>query len=564
MSNNRWPSWLKRYLADYRRDALVALLLGLVASGCAALLMFTSGYLISATALETTTLFSVMVPIACVQLFGFGRPLARYAERLASHNWVLRVTSDLRVKLFHAIDAMTGDPAQARAAGEYLNVLSDDVAHLQNLYLRVVFPTVVAYALALGSALLFGFFSVPFALIVFIALVGVCVLLPFCSLVATKALATTTRTEKSSEQVSLTDDVSGATDWALSGRESTALERHGAADRAVREREFATRLRLNVVSTLATLALGALLCAALVWAGGQFSDQAGTREACWIAAFALGFFPLIEAFAVLPAAYSETTTHKASVSRLNSYLHADKTELHPIEPVTDPANAVELCSVEYSYPGASEPTLKGISLSLAASQSVAVLGRSGAGKSTLAGVIAGYLTPQNGEVHTAGSTCYLGQTPYLFNRTLRANLKLGNPDASDAELISALESVGLRRKIAELPHGLDAVIGETGMGFSGGEAHRIAFARALLTDSPIIVIDEPFSALDPAAEEHLMNAMFQAFEGRCLVVITHHLAQIKRFDRVIFIEDGAVALNGSPAELARTSTRFQQLVEFDR
>ncbi len=124
------PSWLKSFLVKYRRSVIFALALGLMASGCAALLMFTSGYLISATAIPGISLFTIMVPVACVQLFGFGRPAARYLERLISHDWVLKITSDLRRMLYWGIERRAGDPERRRAAGEYLGLLSDDVAHL--------------------------------------------------------------------------------------------------------------------------------------------------------------------------------------------------------------------------------------------------------------------------------------------------------------------------------------------------------------------------------------------------------------------------------------------------
>ena len=188
MKRNAFPSWLKGHVSNYRIQVFAALALGLVASGFAALLMFTAGYLISATALAETTLFSIMVPIASVQLFGFGKPFAHYAERLASHNWVLRVTSDLRLALFRGIERHIDDPERAQATGVYLGLLSDDVAHLQNLYLRVVFPSAVAYLLALAAAIVFGFFSLPFMLVIVISFAFTCVLLPYCTLLATRML----------------------------------------------------------------------------------------------------------------------------------------------------------------------------------------------------------------------------------------------------------------------------------------------------------------------------------------------------------------------------------------
>ena len=186
------------------------------------------------------------------------------------------------------------------------------------------------------------------------------------------------------------------------------------------------------------------------------------------------------------------------------------------------------------------------------------------------------LEPQSGriaiggnEMHArsfdvSGTIGYLSQDPYLFNKTLRANLALARPDAGDDELVSILRKVGLSSRFDALPDGLDTVIGETGTGFSGGEAHRIALARALVADVRILIVDEPFSALDPTTESQLIDTLLETCRDRTLVVITHHLAQIERFDRVVFIEGGRVTLDGSPAELAQTSDRFRDLIEFDR
>ena len=147
---------------------------------------------------------------------------------------------------------------------------------------------------------------------------------------------------------------------------------------------------------------------------------------------------------------------------------------------------------------------------------------------------------------------------------MRENLTLGVLDASDDKLIQTLENVGLGDKFASLENGLDTIVGETGVGFSGGEAHRIALARVLAADSEIVLVDEPFAALDPITENQLLDTLFTTCEERTLVVITHHLAQIERFDRVVFIEDGRLDLDGSPAELTGASDRFRKLVEFDR
>ena len=221
--NAKRPKWFKSFLVKYRRSVVFALALGLAASGCAALLMFTSGYLISATAIPGITLFMIMIPVACVQLFGFGRPAARHLERLISHDWVLKITSDLRRMLYWGIESRAGDPERKRAAGEYLGLLSDDVAHLQNLYLRVVFPTAVAILLAVGASIVFGVFSIPFALLMVLVFALVVAVLPNVALLATRVQTAYAKSLRAQEYTSLTDDVLGAADWVLANRGADAV-----------------------------------------------------------------------------------------------------------------------------------------------------------------------------------------------------------------------------------------------------------------------------------------------------------------------------------------------------
>jgi ATP-binding cassette subfamily C protein CydC len=182
--------------------------------------------------------------------------------------------------------------------------------------------------------------------------------------------------------------------------------------------------------------------------------------------------------------------------------------------------------------------------------------------------VRGVLKPDSGTALIASDAPlpigYMGQNPYLFNRSLRDNLTLGILEATDEELRGILHSVGLASKLDSLKEGLDTIVGETGTGFSGGEAHRIALARVLVADAPIIIVDEPFSALDPVTEASLLETLFEVGSRRTLVVITHHLAEIHRFDRVVFIEDGTVALDGAPDELVEQSAFYRMLLEFDR
>lgn len=155
------------------------------------------------------------------------------------------------------------------------------------------------------------------------------------------------------------------------------------------------------------------------------------------------------------------------------------------------------------------------------------------------------------------------QDTYLFNDTLHNNLRIGNPQASDGEIEDAFEQVGLKRLLYQLEQGLDTLVDEAGLRFSGGERQRIALARVLLQDAPLVVLEEPTVGLDPATERQVLNTIFSALQGRTIVMVTHHLAGTEEMDRVVFLGDGHLALDGTPAELEQTNAFYRSLCEAD-
>ena len=162
------------------------------------------------------------------------------------------------------------------------------------------------------------------------------------------------------------------------------------------------------------------------------------------------------------------------------------------------------------------------------------------------------------------------QSTYLFRGTVLDNLRIGRPDATENEARAAIEAVGLAERIDAMEGGMHALIDEAGANFSGGERHRIALARVLLLDPPIVILDEPCAGLDPETERSVLETMFRVFADRTVVMITHHLEGASLADRVVFLEDGAIAqdngraIDGSPASLELESTRYARLLAFDR
>lgn len=602
--------WVRPFLKRYLKALLASLGLGLATMVFAAGLMFTSGFLISDAAEQPALgLFSLLVPLGLVQVFGVGKPFLGYLERLASHDWVLRLTSAMRTRLYRSLEREGVFWMATRKAGEVLGLLAGDIGHLQNLYLRCVFPLMTAWGLWLLASLLVGLFTPLFGLFMLLGLGVLALLMPLVSVLVNGARQMRAKELSNRLYDSAADDVAGLADWTFSGRRDDYLARLMEPDaqlNAVEARSARSLRRINAAGQIVFCALSiCLLCWAALHFGNMAQAAAATgvpaRPADFIAAFVLGFFPLLEAFEPLPGAALQAGAHLDSLERLNALDEVDddgdgsaagagsaqQESAAAAQAQGEAAGSagaaglgaeppvLDFDDVSFAYPG--QPLLlRGVSLHVEPGEKLAVLGPSGAGKSTLLSLARGDLSPTAGRVTLGGAdTAALGdaicsqlgliqQSTYLFNRSLFANLSLGDRSITRDAAAAALQAVGLGPLLASLPKGLDTMVSEAGHNFSGGERHRIALARVLLKDTPVVLLDEPTVALDPLTEHALLEDLFTVLEGRSVVMVTHHLAGIERMDRVVFIEDGRIALEGSPAELARSSARFQQLLAFDR
>ena len=568
-------TWVKPFFKQYRKVLALALFLGLVTFVFAAGLMFTSGYLISGAAEVPDSILVLNLPLIFVRIFGAGKPALQYLERLCSHDWVLRMTSGLRLKLYRVLEADALFFRATHRTGDVLGLLAEDIGHIQNLYLRTVFPTVIAYLLYFVLIAGLGFVS-PFLALAMLLLLGVVVfLVPLVSVLVNGARRARYKEMRNELYAELTDNVLGVSDWVFAQRGDAYLSRYKSAERAMKEIARAED-RFDRARDLAAQAVFGVTAVVLVlWAGAHFGGQHG-GAANWIAAFVLGFFPLIEAFAPLSSAAVDAFGYADSVARLNDL--ADPSAAKPAEEPPLPAGLLDirLDGVSYAYPGSARSVLDDLTLHVGQGQKLAILGRSGAGKSTLATLVRGDVAPDAGAVTLGGVPCarfgdamasYIGviqQNTYLFNMTVLENLRIGRADATEEEVWDVLEQVGLRAMVERLPQGLFTMVDEAGLRFSGGERHRIALARVLLQDVPVVILDEPTVGLDPLTERALLDTVLRALDGKTVIMITHHLAGVGAMDRVVFLEHGRIELDGAPDELARTSERYRSLLAFDR
>jgi ATP-binding cassette subfamily C protein CydD len=235
---------------------------------------------------------------------------------------------------------------------------------------------------------------------------------------------------------------------------------------------------------------------------------------------------------------------------------------------------IEFTGVTYTYPGNDRPALKGINMTLPAGTCTALVGRSGAGKSSLANLLLRFMDAQGGKITANGIPLaalpvetwreYLAlvpQRPYLFSGSVRTNIRLARPDASDDEVVRAAELAGATEFITRLPQGYETEIGERGVRLSAGQVQRIAIARAFLKDAPLLVLDEPTSSLDPESETFIRQALERLMQNRTVLVIAHRYNTISHAQQIAVLEDGQLVEIGQPAALAQINGPYSRFID---
>lgn len=562
-------TWVKPYLQRYKAPLMLAIFLGFCTFFSAGALMFNSGYLISKSASLPENILLVYVPIVLTRAFGVSRPVFRYIERLTSHNWVLKMTSKLRRKLYHTLEKDAMVFKQKYRMGDILGLLAEDIQYIQNLYLRTIFPLIIAVILYAFIVIAVGMFSLFFALYLALLLFILVIVLPVWSVVVNGARQEREKTLKTELYTDLTDNVLGVADWIFSQRGVEYVDTHLQVEQELYQVQDQKRLFNHRVQVLFQLIYSFVVIGLIVWTSQRFVGNHG-GAANWIAAFVLSAFPVVDAFVVLPEAMQESNVYKDSINRLNALDETPDEAPKNIE-VTDTRIQVEDLSFSYDH----HLVLDRLDLTIEPGEKIAILGKSGSGKSTLASLVRGDLKPQNGLLTLGGVPTYqfgdamshyisvIQQAPYLFHTTILNNVRMANTNKSEEEVWQVLERVGLKKLVEQLPEGLHTMVDEAGLRFSGGERHRMALARILLQDTPIVLLDEPTVGLDPLTEQALIDTFFSQLQDKTVIWITHHLQGIEIMDRVIFIEDGRLEMSGTPADLAQNNARFQQLKAID-
>lgn len=573
-SGGRSPLARVRALSGPRRGGLaLALLLGSLALGSAVGLMATSGWLISRASQQPPVLY-LMVAVTATRAFGIGRAVFRYAERLVSHDAVLRMLADTRVAVYRRLERLA--PAGLRTArrGDLLSRLVADVDALQDYWLRWLLP---AGAAALVSAASVGFTAwlLPEAgAVLAVGLLAAGVGVPFLTGAVARRAERRLAPARGELSTRVADLLTGTAELTVAG----ALPARTAAARR------ADGLLTRIASRTATAtALGdgltALICGLTVTATALVGAQAvasGRLGGVVMAVVVLTPLAAFEAVLGLPLAVQYRQRVRRSAERVYEVLDAPDPVREPEQGRQAPASPFPLVvkGLAARHQGQDRDALTGLDLTLTEGRRIAVVGASGAGKTTLAQVLLRFLDAEAGTYTLAGVDAYAlpgddvrrlvglcAQDAHLFDSSVRENLLLAKKDATEDELRDALSRARLLDWAETLPDGLDTLVGEHGARLSGGQRQRLALARALLADFPVLVLDEPAEHLDLPTADALTADLLAATQGRTTLLITHRLAGLESVDEVVVLDEGQVVQRGSYVELAAVEGPLRGMAE---
>jgi ATP-binding cassette, subfamily C, bacterial CydC len=523
----------------------LAILLGVCAVLFGVGLMTTAGFLISRAA-EHPPILSLTIAIVAVRFFGLSRPLARYAERLASHDLALRTIGRIRSRVYSGMEPLAPAELADFRRGDLLTRMVKDVDALQGLYLRGIGPPLVAIISA-GACVVAAWLILPAAGVVLaVGLLACGVAVP--TIAGTLARSSggrqsAVRGELTAELVEL---LRGGSELAIYGQERATIERVRACD--LRLAGIARRDALvgGLAESLAVASTGFTLVAVLALAVG--AHHTGGLGRVLIATLALLALSSFESVAPLPATARELAATLGAGRRVLGIVDREprvRDPEHPSPPPVGPTS-VALHGVTARYPSSPWPVFEGLDLRLDPGDRVALVGESGSGKTTVTNLLLRFLDPEEGRITVNGIDlrayrqhdvrrmfAMAGQDAHVFDSTIRANLALARPDATEVQLREALGRARLNDWVAALPEGLDTAVGEEGSHLSGGQRQRLVLARALLSEAPVLVLDEPTAHLDRTTASTMMRDVFADAGDRTILLITHRPEGLDLVDRIV-------------------------------
>lgn len=564
-------------LKGFTGEVLLSLLLGVAAIAAGIGLLGTSAYLIASAALRPS-IAELQVAIVGVRFFGISRGVFRYFERLFSHSVNLRFLTCLRDDFYRRVEPGAPSNLMTFRSGDLLEGVMGDHETLQNFYVRVIAPAVVALVIIIGVSFFVGGYALQLGLILALGLVSGGFIHPLFSMLLSKHHLQRLASSRAAVSARMVEVLQGLEDIQVCNAQQSyfgslldEFEKTGAAQKRL--------TNISAGSSGLSLLITNLTVLGLLWAAIPLIGT-GDFSGISLAVVTLVALASFEAILPMPSAALHLNASAIAASRLNSIgSEADEKHESSYSGVPSPSPLLRFDDVSFAYEPETAPLLMNIDFVLQRGRKVALVGASGVGKTSLVNLLLGFTQPLAGKITCAGmdprytdperyrsQIAVLQQSAYLFNDTLRGNLLLAKAEAQDAEIIRVLNEVELADWFSSLPEGLDTWIGEHGMKMSGGERQRLAIARVLLQEKPLIVLDEPTANLDQLTARRVMKTLFNRAADSGVLLITYDVGLLCLVDEILVISGGKITQRGTLQSLQKQEGDFRRFfaLESDR
>lgn len=562
------------FILPFWKWLLLSVGLGALTIASSIALLATSAYLISAAALHPS-IAELQVAIVGVRFFGLSRGIFRYLERLSSHETTFRVLGRLRVWFYHALEPLAPARLGGERSGDLLTRFLGDIETLENFYVRVLAPPLVALVVLTGTGLFMAGFDEKLSVVLLAVLLMVGVGLTGLNLVLGRTPGRELVDRKASLQADLVEGLQGLPDLLVYDGLPSYFER---LETSQTELNY-TQGKMAGISSMQN-GLNVFLTGLGTWLVLVLGIQlvtSGRMNGVYLAVIVLAAIASFEAVQGLPMAAQYLESNLQAARRL--FVMADTPPAVMDEPgSTNEIKSYELVvdHLEFTYPdpSSSQPAVDDISFLLTEGKHIAVVGPSGSGKSTLFQLLLRFREPDAGEIRLADQdvhtytqesvrACFsiLPQNGYIFNTNLRDNLLVANPAANPEQVNQAIESACLQELVAALPQGLETQVGERGLQLSGGERQRLGLARLLLKQAPIYLLDEPTANLDTRLEAQVIHNLQAALKNHSVLWITQRLVGMEWMDEILVMQSGHVVQRGKHTDLIAEEGLYRQMWE---
>ncbi|WP_108651776.1 heme ABC transporter ATP-binding protein/permease CydC [Dongshaea marina] len=569
-----WP-----YLKLFRRHwlmLLAGLILAIATLFAGIGLLAISGWFLSASAVAGITFgalaltsFNYMTPAGGVRGFAITRTFFRWAERVVTHDATFRILSRLRCWFWEKIEPLSPNALQNYRQADLLNRLVADIDALDHVYLRLLTPLFAALFISMAVTAFLGYFSSSLAVVLGVIMLTMLIAMPLVFYKLGRAPGQAVAARKLTLRIALLDYLQGQAELLLFGGDRHYRQQINLHEAQLIRAQHAMAHLTGIANALIVLVSGwSTLLILWLAADGIGSHTPPGPMLAMVVFLTLASF---EALMPLANAFQHLSTSISSARRLNQVLESAPEVTFPDRSNTKASHGqLNIQELQFSY-DSDDRVLNNFNLKIAAGEKVALLGKTGCGKSTLLSLITRELQASQGsimldnhpleqfdEASLRQSMAVVTQQVHIFSGTLKDNLLLANPQASDQQLLEALEQMELGY-LAEGKFALNNWIGEGGRQLSGGEKRRLGIARALLHQAPLLLLDEPTEGLDASTEQSILQQLLSLSTHKTLLMITHRLAALESLDRICLMEAGTIRCQGSHQELLQSDPYYRML-----